>query len=321
MREYVRTQRIRGGRFLTRRMLKIWPQYYVYLGVFAILHIILHHEWNTGLWRNLLHVQNYLGSPLGQTWSLSVEEHFYLILAGVLTLWAAKSKALTFTQCAWVTGLICVGSLALRLLTVTQYGFDHLQTLQTHLRLDGLAFGVLLAAAYHLKPELFASLAKQKIALALTTIVFLTPVFAITQPTWQIVCVNYTCLYIAFGSLLLLLMGTPKENPAVSGWIGRAVAFVGVYSYGIYLWHQQATQGLIGKIGSDHPGIARELLCWVLYIGLAIASGVVMTLLVEWPFLKYRDRKLPSAVADTEPRLGPQAEELRLEQQGATSTP
>ena len=73
-------------RFFIRRGLKIWPSYYL-LVLMAILLVAVrtHGQLGTAFWTmlpNLLHIQNYWPGerPLGQTWSLAVEEHFYLAL-------------------------------------------------------------------------------------------------------------------------------------------------------------------------------------------------------------------------------------------------
>ena len=79
-------------RFLIRRGFKIWPSYYVYLAAVAVL---MARRSVPGLAAsllpNLLNVQNYFGTPLQHTWSLAVEEHFYLALP-LLLLWAPRRR-------------------------------------------------------------------------------------------------------------------------------------------------------------------------------------------------------------------------------------
>ena len=96
--EIKRSGKADAKRFLIRRGFKIWPTYYVYLLALPLLQI-----WggetrfvDAALWSlraNLLHLQNYwlsgsafstlpnYISPRPHTWSLAVEEHFYLALA------------------------------------------------------------------------------------------------------------------------------------------------------------------------------------------------------------------------------------------------
>lgn len=88
--EYKRTGGLNVRRFVIRRGFKIWPPYFVYVGFVACWLAWKH--WHRGdpgvwvqLWPNLFHVQNYFGTPRIHTWSLAVEEHFYL--AAALLFW------------------------------------------------------------------------------------------------------------------------------------------------------------------------------------------------------------------------------------------
>lgn len=87
--EWKRSGDIDIKRFLIRRGFKIWPSYFVYVFVAIFWHVVAS-TWGdplrglTFMLPNLLHLQNYLITPITHTWSLSVEEHFYLALPFVL---------------------------------------------------------------------------------------------------------------------------------------------------------------------------------------------------------------------------------------------
>src|SRR6185369_15666451 len=86
------------SRFMLRRMFKIWPSYYVYLLVVMIAFAFTAHisffRAVAARWPSFVHIQNYVNinnfagyqigaNPLtrvGHTWSLAVEEHFYLLM-------------------------------------------------------------------------------------------------------------------------------------------------------------------------------------------------------------------------------------------------
>src|SRR5262245_62043709 len=76
--EQVRTGTIDVRRFLIRRMFRIWPGYYLYLAVLAVL-VLRMGSPLTRMLPFLVHLQNYFfDQPLSpHTWSLAVEEHFY----------------------------------------------------------------------------------------------------------------------------------------------------------------------------------------------------------------------------------------------------
>ena len=101
MNEHLSRGRIDQGRFYIRQIFKIWPCYFLLLLQFAALPLF--RNWRhppagwaesvrraKSIWPNLLHLQNYLGTRLTITWSLAVEEHFYVLLPPVLVLLASR---------------------------------------------------------------------------------------------------------------------------------------------------------------------------------------------------------------------------------------
>ena len=75
----------------------------------------------------------------------------------------------------------------------------------------------------------------------------------------------------------------------------RLVAWVGLYSYGIYLWHISFMAFVLTVIHRlpARLGTALEVTAPIL---LGIALGVLTTKLVEFPALRLRDRLIPRRV-------------------------
>ncbi|MCA1919071.1 MAG: acyltransferase, partial [Flavobacterium piscis] len=115
LKELKATGDINAPRFLVRRAIKIWPPLYFLL----IVHLFSgHHSINTFLWQNLFHLQNYFGSSINQTWSLAVEEHFYIFLAFFISYQAKNPpKKIIFNLL-----IVIVISVSLRLVAVN-YGY------------------------------------------------------------------------------------------------------------------------------------------------------------------------------------------------------
>jgi peptidoglycan/LPS O-acetylase OafA/YrhL len=75
---------------------------------------------------------------------------------------------------------------------------------------------------------------------------------------------------------------------------------MGRYSYGIYIWHILAAQLLTGWLpgmGYRTPTPAAQLAKYAA----AITLGIVMTLIVERPMLRLRDRFFPAEARPVAP--------------------
>ena len=72
----------------------------------------------------------------------------------------------------------------------------------------------------------------------------------------------------------------------------RGIATIGVYSYGIYLWHNSVRAPLV-QFATHYPEAIRWHLLFATEYTAAILLGVLATLFIEWPFLRIRDRIFP----------------------------
>jgi peptidoglycan/LPS O-acetylase OafA/YrhL len=301
-------------RFIIRRAFKIWPSYYAL--VLASLALAARHVgWRSATWTylpNLLHLQNYWGvAPLGWTWSLAVEEHFYLAMPLLLSVLTAKGRnrhAVHFLP--WIVAAVMVVCTTLRFIfnLHRQYG-DFTHYFPTHLRIDGLAFGVLLAYLYHFRPELFQAISRRRGLLLFVGLLLVSPMARFDLLTVPFVwTIGFTMLHIGFGCILMAVVSTPLGPRG--GWLGRClastlarvVALIGVFSYSIYLWHitlahepvRQLT--LSASFGSLH-GLAGWIAWTALYLVMAVGAGIILGKIIEFPALAVRDRLFPSRSA------------------------
>lgn len=109
-------------------------------------------------------------------------------------------------------------------------------------------------------------------------------------------------LYVGYGCFLLALIHTQVG----SGWLGRwlnshvarAIAFIGYFSYPMYLWHVDATRPVAGLLKSGAlAGLPLELrwLCvFITYVLVALAVAVSFGVLLDMPSLALRDRLFPA---------------------------
>ena len=288
IKEYKTSISLDARRFIFRRGMKIWPAYYVYIFLVAVTHW---HPLSSFLWQNLLHVQNYAGSSLSQTWSLAIEEHFYLALA-VSMAWMVRRKWTPHRMMKWFLVLMGV-ELIIRTICYLTLG-KHSAMMHTQCRLDSLVCGVVLALLFYFFPEKFLALSRRWILLSIITVAVVIYLFLNNSILIEST-IGYTIIYVGAGAFLLLVY---SHSGSIRNWIAyRAVAAIGVYSYGIYLYHA-SIRGTCLHLALRFPSTLQWPVVMVTQYASAILLGVVMTRIVEWPFLRYRDRIIPQRVAD-----------------------
>src|SRR5262252_1494496 len=121
--EYKKRGDISFRRFFIRRGMKIYPAFYVMLLATYVGQLLFWHappQPFSSYLREILFVQNYRFAIWGHTWSLAVEEHFYIALALLLLVLARYSSNRTdpfrkVPHIFFLLGLLC---LALRILTI-----------------------------------------------------------------------------------------------------------------------------------------------------------------------------------------------------------
>jgi len=182
--------------------------------------------------------------------------------------------------------------------------YDHkTHSFPTHLRMDSLMFGVVLAywSAYH-RAWLAEAVRRLRWPLAACALGLLVPPFLVDlgQSAYHHT-VGFTACYLGSGALLLLVV----HAQFTPGPLVRAAARLGAYSYSIYLWHLAVRlwgvphlEQALGVQFSFLPATAAYMLGSVLV-------GVSMASLIENPALALRDRLYPSR---SKPAIVPDAE-------------
>lgn len=303
------------GRFYLRRGFKIYPPFWALMLFTLILEITFYRnhqlKW---LVCELLFVQNYgEASQWGYTWSLAVEEHFYLVLPLLLALLLKLSSKRpdVFRLIPMIFGVVAVGCLTFRLMNALTSSFTwKSHVLPTHLRFDALFFGVLLSYWYHFHSERFDRFARRYGRfLVFGGIGLLIPAFVSElRDTPYLYTVGFSQFYVGSGCLLVGLMGrSGKPSP-----IKNLIAFVGSRSYSIYLW-----QGPAAWLANERFEPTANFLNWygwtVTYLGLSVLGGMAMASVVEYPVLGLRDRWFPSrSQFEPLPLVTPAADEARL---------
>ena len=282
-------------RFWARRWLRTIPPYLVALVTVYGLRAAFTDNADPFDWRYLAFLQNYTGLPYwGVSWSLCIEEHFYLALPLVLGV-ALRIRG----GVPALLGLAALGSLLARVLTVPD-GTDPwgLQYTATHMRLEGLALGVAAAWVYHCRPDLWPTLRRTGRALALPGLAFVASI-----PWLPLDVLNryaYTGVDLAFIAVLLALVDR-RPLPMASSRTVRAVALT---SYSVYMTQATSFDAYQRLIGETLPGIPQA----VHFVGALVLVGAVggaFYAVVERPTLAVRRRVAPRRSDLQSPLLAP----------------
>ncbi len=321
--ELEQTGRIRVARFWIRRSFKIWPSYFAAYGTAFLLQCLRDYYFGSfsllrerilGVWPNIFFVQNYASCERWpHSWSIAVEEHFYLVLPLILIFlaWRAVApdgKNMFYRRMFTAMAFIGFVTLMLRLWNDARgadYGINYYQS---HLRADALFSGVGLYLLFRTNTMSHRHgrwwLISAVIVLSLTfNLLNRYPLKDYTfAASW-----GFTLLYVGYGALVYAAACRPdagRHGPMLVRMVCRTMAWVGVYSYTIYLAH--AILFAIPGFESGRKYIilllsrGEESVSWMLvfadrfiFMALSIIGGVILSRLVERPCLRLRSRCAP----------------------------
>lgn len=294
--EYRREGRIRLARFFVRRALKLYPSFYFLMAVTLCYCTAAGFPFT---WKQLAGeltlTQNYAGSIWGHTWSLAVEEHFYLLLPLLLALLMrlAPGAANPFRALPWIFAVIFVTCLMLRIWTANAYPFDHrLHFEPSHLRFDALFFGVFLSYLHNFAPHVLKTIMERqalRLPLSVLGVAALTPAIFLEYNDPWIYTLGFASASLGCGMMLLCsVYPEPGRKGIDPGFGSKALARMGRYSYTIYLWHVPLAMPFMW-IASRTPHVNPFALHAVYFVA-CVAAGVAASRLVELPGLRFRDR-------------------------------
>lgn len=319
--EFKKTNRLNFKNFYIRRLLRLLPVY-----VFAMiigLYFIEGDSWKTA-WSNLLYINNYVrGSYMGWTWSLAIEEQFYIIIPFLIAFIFPffKRKALPFALLTLITvGLTYHYSVNIHDFQVPfkssfldddwmNWFWDYYML--THLRYGGLLCGVIGAYlnVYYLgKIKAFFSQRKQlaNLLFCLSFVVFIV-ISSISLGQWtnlkhslfegvsndiprlyEIVhreIFSYAVLFIIFSCLYL----DSKIVRPVNGFLSMRFFYpISQISYSAYLFHEMFMFWFFPKFNSYAMGSLSDtqivLANSLISLVAIIIASTLMYMYVEQPF-------------------------------------
>ena len=311
----------KGGRsyfknFYARRTVRIFPLYYATLFVFFALFPLSSHPdvldyvkdsrpdqlW---FWAYLTNIRIAMRGDFyaelipNLTWSLAIEEQFYLVWPMVVLL---CSRRVLMRICV----ALIVGALALRTAFALNGTAWVVSYVLTPARLDCLAVGALLSLTFRgdYRPEIVTWARR----VLLVTFVFVTALGiregALQQRESVTYSVGFTGIALFYGSLLVLAVTTPRGSVLSRALDNGFLRMLGKYSYALYLCHGPAATAVrLLYHPRDQPlYFGSSLPRTLIYLVLAGAASLVVALLswhlLEKHFLKLK-RFFPSERAPT----------------------
>lgn len=295
--EYQRTGRFNATRFLIRRGFKIYPSFYALIIASTLL------MWVTGKRDPLMNYvaevfffQNYHEGLWVQTWSLGVEEHFYLLLTFVAVLLIVSGVRFKWKAMVISCLLLFLFFLAVRFVTYPTAPFnEQAHMFPTHLRIDSLLAGVLLAACHRFRSAWFHRLfSGHSFVLFVATIMLMLPVLVSPYGSWTMSTIGFTGAYLAGAVVVGVAVARPWSastgvlRSMIDRWMVRPLAWIGGISYTTYLWHLLVL--LVVEIGADTLGLSGSLAEFIVFALGSLAMGWLASVIVERPCLRLRER-------------------------------
>jgi peptidoglycan/LPS O-acetylase OafA/YrhL len=278
--------------FYVRRILRIWPLYFLFLLLARVLAMAVKSEelsWGelfffaffSGNWAYAAHPVVTIAAPL---WSVSVEEQFYLLWPWAVRRGSARRIAL------FAVGLVAVG-VALRLALASHGIYEQWISKGSLTRVDGIAAGVLLAVALRGRmPRLGTAARLALLAAGLATLLWIAATFDLFVPPFDVLHEALGWPLVALACTAVLVSALGAEGFPFRLLASRPVVYLGRISYGLYVFHQL---GLLVS-GDAFPRYAEERPAWVLHLlvglGLTVLLAAGSYRWIEQPFLRLKQR-------------------------------
>jgi peptidoglycan/LPS O-acetylase OafA/YrhL len=300
-REYQQTQAIRPITFLLRRGFKIYPQFYLLLCITLGVTLWTRSSVDSSqLLAETFFFQNYSPGLWAHTWSLAVEEHFYILLSIAIWYLARSGGGNPFSRIPRFIAITSAAIIAMRIVTFLLHPdkLDYVHIFPSHLRMDSLLAGVLLGYYNAFKRSKLAGIVQRyRHWLSPVSILLLSPVAFLDQNHPFIYTFGFSLVALAFAILLLtVLTSVSFSRPTLLSRLGRV-------SYAFYLWHGPilfADDRMLAKAGITMSVWVNLPITFAAIVGIAFLT----TWFVEIPFLRLRDKVFPSALKSVlvEPR-------------------
>ena len=269
--------------FYTRRVLRIFPLFYMTLALLVLLNIRPVRQtlgWHVCYLSNVYFFRQ--GAWVGQIshfWSLAVEEQFYLVWPYLMVFLPVRMLRPA------VLGLIVLAPVYRVVMGVVDPE-NRLAFVLTIGCLDALGIGALLSCSLRNdgdSPRKAERVARLLLWIGLPTSVALEVLNRLDLAPGALLALRYTFLDMIFGWVIL------RGARGFQGWFGRfllwpPMMYLGKISYGLYVFHNLVVYGLVFAVKSLHAPEVILTVPWVRCLGLLVLT--ISAAAVSWHFFE-----------------------------------
>jgi len=277
------------GRFLIRRGFKIYPAFYFFLLTMFIFKNVYKEEIPTEkVLSEIFFLQSYIRSFWLHSWSLAIEEHFYLFIAALIWWWTKSGFILKTKKALTVLIVIWFAVVCMRFAyCIAHIDEESIHFFATHLRCDGLLLGCILSFCFTFIDGTRDFFYRKRFFLIPLALLLLTPIYFWKAGDFLMDTYGITSFHFAFALIIAYAsLDLKYKLPAIPAGFLNGFCYVGLYSYSIYLWH-----AFVMEICD------RQFQDWrmhtLIYIPASYILGIFFSWLIEWPFLRLRERFFP----------------------------
>lgn len=298
--------------FYVRRVLRIFPAFYLYLALLILGHVFKGHLPTASTWRDYLASFFYVGNYrfaidrhsdlfVGHTWALSVEEQFYLIWPWIFV--ALHQDLRRFTRL--LIAAIAVVDVYRMILFFGFHVSNQWLMFTFDSRVDHLLVGCLLAVLLKRGARMrfwnFVT-ARTWISIVPLGLIVLSIVLAFRYSLAYKFAVGFVIDPLL--TAILLVQVIAMSESWMWGWLNwRPTRFLGQISYAMFLYHLLAIRIVTGFLASRSLWVKAPAV-----VAVSAAIGALSYYMVEMRFLRLKSRFMESPAKRPEHTAGPSLE-------------
>lgn len=294
----------RYKRFYTRRTLRIFPLYYAFILLFGL--VLMSEPPEMGSDKGhfiyyLFYLQNWLGGDhlegiyvlLNHTWSLAIEEQFYLIWPFVF--WSLYKRSYMGTMIFCVALIIVSAGCRFYFAAQEEYVFAYKATI---CHFDSIAMGALCSLLYFkYKDQILRYRIPVMLCGAVSFIIFLILLYTRQNSTDSHLFMMSNGLIftnIFYMCIFMLLLIAREGNAIKKALCHRFLRFSGKISYGLYIFHFPVGMMIAASINTMGMGYAAShSITLLLILPVCYLIAWLSYTYLEMPILKLKGKYAP----------------------------